>query len=185
MPIFAVRFRAKGPMDPLQEHTIAFTGLKDGRHEFRYGIGDDFFAAAGEDEIQGGDLRATVELDKSPSMLVANIHVEGTVDVLCDHCNAPLAHPVKGDQRQIFRLHGPEGFSDDEEVEVLDAGAHTINLTHYLYECIRLAMPIRRVHPEGQCDPEVSLDDTPDSDERPADPDPRWAALNALKDQRP
>ncbi|MBL0043566.1 MAG: hypothetical protein IPP33_03835 [Flavobacteriales bacterium] len=42
-------------------------------------------------------------------------------------------------------------------------------------------MPIRHVHPEGQCDPEVDQAFQEIKVEHSPDPDPRWDALKALK----
>ena len=60
-----------------------------------------------------------------------------------------------------------------DELVSLAPDAHAINLTHYIYECIRLHLPIRHVHPEGQCDPEVTR--ALDQVLVPHEPDPRWA----------
>jgi uncharacterized metal-binding protein YceD (DUF177 family) len=91
---------------------------------------------------------------------------------------------VKGDQRQIFKLTDEQEM-DDEELVALDVHAHEVNLSHYLFECISLHMPIRHVHPEGQCDPEVEeAFNRIKVDEEP-EPDPRWDALRALKEDEP
>ncbi len=169
-------------MEALQEHTIAFTGLKDGQHEFTYELGQPFFAAAGEEEFEGGLVQVRVVLDKTPSLLVAHIHVEGPVQVLCDHCNAPMELVIKGDQRQIFQSTGDEPFEDDELVN-LDPKAHSINLSHYIYECLRLALPARHVHAPGGCDPEVDAVLGKLTVEHEPVPDPRWEALKQLKNK--
>ncbi|MFN3875579.1 MAG: hypothetical protein ACK4L7_06670, partial [Flavobacteriales bacterium] len=65
-------------MESLAEHTIAFTGLKDGQHRYEWLLGQSFFDAAQEEELAGGHVAVSVTLDKTPSLLVANIHVEGT-----------------------------------------------------------------------------------------------------------
>lgn len=169
-------------MEALAEHTIAFTGLKDGQHRFEWALEQPFFDAAHEEELEGGRVQAAVVLDKSPNLLVANIHVAGTVRTACDHCASPLELAVEGSQRQIFQLHGDPG-PDDEELVMLDPNAHSINLTHYLYECLRLALPPRHVHPPGQCDPEVEAALGRHSTEHEHAPDPRWDALKQLKNK--
>lgn len=167
-------------MVALDEHTINFTGLKDGEHEFQFDLDKRFFEQTGDEDLEGGHLAAVVKLDKRGNLMVANIHLEGTVEVLCDHCNAPLSLPTIGDQRQIFQLNAEEDLDDDELVG-LDAHAHSINLSHYFYECLRLALPARRLHPPGGCDPEVeAVLDKLRVDDIPA-PDPRWEALKQLK----
>lgn len=168
-------------MDALRDHTIAFTGLKDGRHVFQYALDDRFFAVARQEEIEGGRIDVEVTLDKTTQMLVASIHIDGTVIMHCDHCNGLMEQPVKGDQRQIFQLEAGDAEEEDEELVYLDPQAHEINLTHYFFECIALHLPARRLHPEGQCDPEVDSALGARSVEHEPTPDPRWAALNELK----
>lgn len=171
-------------MESLDEHTIAFTGLKDGQHRYAWQLGQAFFDAAHEEEFDGGQVAVTVTLDKAPTLLVANIHVEGSVRTICDHCAQPFDQPVAGHQRQIFQLHGDPA-DDDEELVVLDPRANSISLTHYIYECLRLALPARHVHPEGQCDPEVDALLARHAPAAEPAPDPRWQALNSLKHKRP
>lgn len=169
-------------MEALPEHSIQFSGLKDGSHTFSFALGEAFFKATGMEEYeQGGDVKAEVTLDKSEHLLVTNIHVDGHLNTTCDHCNAPMRQPVKGDQRQIFQLTG-EGDVDDEELVSLEVDAHELNLTHFLFECIALHLPIRHVHPEGQCDPDVEEALNQVKVEEPS-PDPRWDALKTLKDR--
>ena len=167
-------------MEALKEHNIPFTGLKDGQHQFQFELGQAFFDATGEEEFNGGDMHVDVTLDKTPTMLVTHIQVDGTVTTTCDHCNAALDLRVKGEQRQIFQLHGEDQFDDDELV-ALDAKAHSINLSHYIYECLRLALPARRVHAPGECDPEVDAVLGKLSVEHEPVTDTRWDALKQLK----
>ena len=49
-------------MDPLKEHTIAFSGLKDGEHTFTYKLGKEFFDAAGVEDFEGGDVAVKVSM---------------------------------------------------------------------------------------------------------------------------
>lgn len=177
---FAVRFAGGALMDALQEHTINFSGLADGEHEFQFLLEQDFFDATGEEDLEGGSLTVDVLLDKSPTLIVVNLHMTGPVALRCDRCNGPLELPVDGKQRQIFRFTTDEEYDDDELVG-LDPSEHSINLTHYFYECLRLALPIRHVHASGQCDPEVEQVLSKLIVENEAHPDPRWEVLNELK----
>ncbi len=171
-------------MEALSEHTIQFSGLADGRHEFAFELGLPFFQATGMEEYElGGDVKARVELDKSEHLLLANIHVDGYLNMLCDHCNAPMQQPVVGVQRQIFKLTH-ESDIDDEELVPLDIHAHEVNLTHYLFECISLHLPYRHVHPEGECDPEVAAAFSRFKIEHEPIPDPRWEVLKTLKTKK-
>lgn len=168
-------------MEALPEHTIPFSGLDDGTHEFDFGLGREFFTSTGVEEFLGGEATVHVTLEKNPYLLVTLIHVDGHIDMLCDHCNAPMQQPINGDQRQIFKLT-EENETDDDELVSIDPNAHEINLTHYIFECISLHLPIRHVHPVGECDPEVvgALEKVQVHEPTP---DPRWAVLKDLKNK--
>lgn len=182
---FAGPFRrvASPTLDALREHTIPFSGLKDGQHVFDLVLDDAFFRATGVEDFEGGKAKATITMDKSEHLLVCNIRVDGYVAMPCDHCNAPMQQPVHGDQRQIFKLMEITGVEDDELVE-LGPQATEINFTHYLFECITLHLPIRHVHPDGQCDPEVEKAFEKIRIEHEPAPDPRWEVLKKLKSKR-
>jgi uncharacterized protein len=159
--------------------------LKDGQHEFHFELDQHFFDAAGVEEFEGGHVAVYVTLDKSPNLLVVNIQEDGTVNVRCARCDGPLALRLQCDQRQIFRLTEEAEESNDDELVMLDAREHSINLTHYIYECLRLALPIRPVHAPGECDPEVVKVLSEGTGEHESIPDPRWDALKELKNKRP
>lgn len=167
-------------MEALPEHTINFSGLKDGAHTYNFVLGPSFFTATGVEDFLGGTAQVQVTLDKNNHLLVAFMHVDGHIDMLCDHCNAPMQQPIKGDQRQVFKLSS-ENEGDDDELVSIDPNAHEINLTHYIFECISLHLPARHVHPAGQCDPEVERALAKVITHTEHGPDPRWAALNKLK----
>lgn len=173
-------------MEAQKEHSIVIAGLKDGHHAFVFDLHDAFFMAANDDELEGGGVRMNVDLEKHPTTIVVDMHAKGEVRLHCDHCNGLMSFPVDGRQQQIFHLIGTDHFEGDEDDEVvgLSPEATEINLTHYFYECIRLALPIRRVHPEGGCDPEVEDALKGGSITTEPVPDPRWAALGALKKKK-
>lgn len=166
------------PVETLPEHIITISGLKDGHHDFPFELGPDFFQACGREDFLGGQVHVDVQLEKNNHLVVTRLHVDGHVDMLCDRCNAPMHQPVQGDQRQIFKLTGEEE-SDDVELVNLDPDTTEINLSHYFYECISLHLPIRHVHPQGECDPAVMA--VLEKIQVNHEPDPRWAALDNLK----
>lgn len=179
LPVLS-RKNEEATVEALPEHTIAFNGLKDGAHAFDFVLGPSFFKATGEEDFLGGQASVHVVLEKSSHLLVTLIHVDGHVEMLCDHCNSPMQQAIKGDQRQVFKLSA-EDESDDDELVSIDPNAHEINLTHYIYECIILHLPGRHIHPAGQCDPDVERALNKVQVHAETGPDPRWAALNELK----
>ena len=76
--------------------------------------------------------------------------------VKCDRCLADLKIPV--DIQVPFSVmfssyaeDAEEGVSD--EVILLDGSSSEIDLGQIIYDYVNLSLPIKKVHPEGGCDP--------------------------------
>ena len=165
-------------MFALPEYSIAFEGLKERVYEYDYSLGAEFFDAMGNDEILQGDVKAKVSLEKSVSMLVADVTLEGSLVMPCDRCNENVEVPIKGGLKQIYKLLERDDY-DSEEVILLGSNEHEIDITGPIYECLILALPSRKVHEETACDPEVlkALGFTANDNEKT---DPRWNVLRGM-----
>ncbi len=86
---------------------------------------------------------------------------------------------VNGDLRQIYKTSTRSEY-DDEEVITIGSNQHELNLTDAFYECLVLALPVRRIHKEDDCDPAVleALRKIEVKEEHQSDP--RWNALRGL-----
>lgn len=127
-------------------------------------------------------------------MLILNFELKGKVTTMCDHCTDDLEIEVEGSNRIIVKF-GAEGFEETDEIIVLQEKEHSVNVAQFMLEFIELAMPVRRIHPEGQCNPamestmseyliseDLSESEDFEEDEDDDDIDPRWAALKGLSD---
>lgn len=114
-------------------------------------------------------------------MLELDISFSGNVELECDVCTGLYAQPIRGEERLIVKF-GEESYDETDEIIVLHPGEYEINIAQPLYEFIHLALPARRVHPEGECDPEVlkKLEELNSGEEEKDDTDPRWDALKGL-----
>lgn len=165
----------------LRNYLIQFVGLKPGKHGFSFDAGEMFFEAFEHPEVSNGDVQVDLVLDKQSSMLVLEFELNGIVNVLCDRCGDPLDQPVQGDFRLIVKF-GDGEFEQTDEIIILPHGEHEINVAKYIYEFIILALPQRRIHPEGQCNEEAikRIESYGKGNDEPPT-DPRWEALKGLK----
>jgi uncharacterized metal-binding protein YceD (DUF177 family) len=131
----------------LDEYRVPFTGLKDGNHGFRFLLGNEFFAAFEFSEIDEAEIRASVELEKSSTMMVFLTELEGSVQVDCDRCGDRISQPVSGAFRLVVKF-GEETESTDDDVLVLGPQEYEVDLSLYFYEYAHLMLPARRVHEE-------------------------------------
>lgn len=119
-------------------------------HEGRraeYLLDDEFFARVGSGEIHGGEVQARVTIVKiAPGHFELDVVAEGTVVVSCTHCLGELPLPVSNRLTERFTWPG------DSECPVAVSSDGQVDASWLVYETIMLALPIRRVHAEGQCD---------------------------------
>ena len=163
--------------------TIHFSGLKPGNYTYSFTLKNEFFEEQENEEIEGGQVQVEVEMERFEHMLMLKFTLKGEVTTLCDRCLGPLTIPVEGTENLCVRFSDTET-SDDEDVAVLPEDAYEIDLTQWLYEYVAVRIPMQHIHPEGECDPEVTryIVEEDETAKRSDDEiDPRWEALLKLK----
>ena len=170
-------------MEKENTYLIPISGLALGKHSFQYEITDEFFKGMDYSEIQQGKVSVNLDIDRVETMLTLTFDIEGTVRVMCDRCADEFDQPI--DSNQVFYIKlGTENAEESDDVMVMPADQHDFDLTSLIYEFIILSIPMHRVHPEGQCNPEIidmlnGMQEVAEEDEETIDP--RWAALKDIK----
>ena len=113
-------------MEVAQRYSITWKGLKNGRHDFRFEVDKALFEAFESTEIKDGRCEVSVGVDRSEKQLTLDVGITGHVVVECDG-----------------------------EVMWMLPGEDRVELAQYIYESIVLSLPYQRVHPEGECNPEM------------------------------
>lgn len=130
------------------QYIIRFKGLKEGPHNFKFDITKEFFNHFEVLEAKDGELDVIIDLFKRPDFLTLDIRVKGTVNVQCDRCLEYFDYPIKYNSNLLVKFSGDQN-SQSDDIIILDADDSELNLIHYLYECISLAIPYRKIHPES------------------------------------
>ena len=170
-------------MEKENTYLIPISGLALGKHSFQYEITDEFFKGMDYSEIQQGKVNVNLDIDREETMLTLTFDMEGTVRVMCDRCADEFDQPIESNQVFFIKL-GTENAEESDDVMVMPADQHDFDLTSLIYEFIILSIPMHRVHPEGQCNPEIidmlnGMQEVEEEDEETIDP--RWAALKDIK----
>ena len=170
-------------MEKENEFLIPVSGLALGVHEFTFDINDDFFADMDYSEVKQGKVRVELEVLREELMMTLSFQVKGQVRVPCDRCADEFDIPIQSEQVFYIKL-GAEEVEESDDVAVVPAEEHAYDVRSLIYEYIILSIPMHRVHPEGECNPQVlallSHDEEP-SEEKEVETDPRWAALKNVK----
>ncbi len=170
-------------MEKDNEFLIPVSGLALGVHHFKFDIKDDFFADMDYSEVKQAAVTVDLEVLREELMMTLNFHLEGKVLVPCDRCADEFYIPIQSEQVFYIKL-GAEEVEESDDVVVVPAEEHAYDVRSLIYEYIILSIPMHRVHPEGECNPQVlamlSHDEEP-AEEEEAETDPRWAALKDVK----
>ena len=176
-------------MNIINLHTIPYKGLKDGRHEFQFEIGDSFFKEFEDSEITKAVLKAFIAAEKNGTIMHLSVKIDGKVEVECDRCLSFLSCPISFEGNVWVKTGGSYDSDEEgnEELIIVPAEQGELNLWQYLYDSIALSLPIQRIHPGkpgkiNGCDSEVirKLNEHLVV-ETEKEVDPRWNALLQLK----
>lgn len=179
-------------MEGAEGYSIAYRGLKNGTHEFRFEVGKPLFEAFESSEIKDGRCVVEVTLERAETMLTADVRITGHVVVACDRCLEDCRIPIDFEGQLLVKF-SDEPREYDGEVLWLLPGEDEVDLSQYIYESIVLSLPYQRVHPEGECDSEmlkrfrIVSDEEFSAIENRAEehpvPEGEWAKLAALRER--
>lgn len=140
-------------MNEVQDYIkLPLRSLEKKKHVFEFSLNADFFLRFQHPDINGGNANVTITVEKLSNYMNVVVDFSGELVVSCDRCLDDLAVPVEGENILSVRFaEAPEEQENEEEdlkedVMYVDGGDEELDLTHYVYESICLALPIQRVH---------------------------------------
>lgn len=136
---------------------VELKGLSSGEHSFRFRLDGSFFEAFESDSISEADLEVEAVVEKEQGRMGLDLLIRGKVTVKCDRCLADLELPVdiEAPFSVVFSSYADEDDGSSDEVIVLDRSTGELDLSQIIYDYVTLSLPIKKVHPDGQCDPEM------------------------------
>jgi uncharacterized metal-binding protein YceD (DUF177 family) len=129
------------------QYIIHFKGLKEGVHEFAFSLEKPFFEAHEHLEVPDGKVSVQVRLTRKLSFMEMEVILKGEILAQCDRCLSIFRMPVNYVGTLVVRFSESEQETADD-IWILHPDESQIDLQHYLYECIGLSLPIRKVHPD-------------------------------------
>lgn len=173
-------------MERLRNYDVAFAGLKEGKHQFQFEVGEAFFQLfEAEQEFTNPRITVDVELLKRTTFLEFHLHARGTIQLICDVYVEPYDHPIDENLKMIVKF-GEDYDELSEEVAVIPFTDYAYNIAQLIYEMVVLAVPMKKLCPaaaaEAAEEEEKTAAQEPEADDS-EEMDPRWAALKKLKDK--
>ena len=165
------------PMDRVDGYKVDLKGMTEDAVSHRWQLADDFFSAVHGPEIEHGHVDVALRVKRTTEAFELEFDYEGVVNVECDRCLGLMELPIHGE----CSLRAKLGEEDDDDGELLTVAENPgiLDLYWHLYEMVALEIPLRHVHPEGECDAKVM--ECLNGTSKDSQIDPRWAALEQLK----
>lgn len=169
----------------LESLKIDLKGLGEGTKEYEFKLGDDYFAAIDAPEVKHGDIDVHLTVRRPIERCYElDFNVSGVVVVPCDRCLDDMEQPIVNTGRLVVKFGS--GYSEDGDFVTIDENDGTIDTAWFIYEYITLAIPIKHIHADGECNADMmalitahTMEALESGDE--PDTDPRWEQLKKLK----
>lgn len=183
----------------LDKYKIELKDMRENSCVYEFDLDNQFFADVEAPDIQKGSLHCSLTVKRGIGVYTLEFHTEGVVVVLCDRCLDEMEQLVETDDTLKVKLG--LAYSEEEEMIVVPEEEGYIDVAWFIYEFIALALPMKHVHPSGECNEDMmgklgehlcvmedagELDDDADeelSDEdndEPREIDPRWNELKKM-----
>lgn len=134
---------------------INLRSLSVGRHHYEYLLDTEWFEGIEGAEVKDGEVSVQVEVNHTGYVYEFLFRLNGRISLPCDRCLETMSLPIDLENRLLVKL-GPEYNDEDDSLLIVSEGEGSLNIAWLLYEMIALSVPLKHVHPEGECQPEMS-----------------------------
>ncbi len=139
---------------------VPLRGLPNGSHTFEYQADGEFFQTFGSEIIQDAVCDIRMVVTKSRDFIKLDCTIIGSVIVECDRCLDDLQIPIDVNRSLLVKFGSEEEDADigagDDDVMMVEDAAVMLDLSQFVYDYVCLALPLQMVHPEGECNPQMT-----------------------------
>ena len=168
-------------MEKLDAYKVDLRGMKSGSSTLSWDVDNAFFDAVEATEVHTGRASVTLTVRRGHDAYQLDFAISGVIQVPCDRCLEPMDLAI--DTCETLKARLGEAYDDDGQWVTIPETDGTLNVAWHIYEFIALQIPIRHVHPDGQCiglpETAVLCEDTSVEEPSPA-ADPRWDKLKTI-----
>ncbi len=186
-------------MSKFGQYNIILKEIVDGVRVFEFDLDDTYFAKIDSPEVKKGKVKAKVSVQKKIATYELAFKLEGIILIPCNRCLDDMEQAIKHEEKIEVKFGST--YAEENEIVVVPEAEGSINIAWFLYEFIVLNIPIKHVHPPGECNKTMvdklkrhitrQKDDTEDnglfdvddddvSIEEDVQVDPRWESLQNI-----
>ena len=169
-------------MSELASCTLELRNMPVGVQQFNYIVGNEFFRQMESADIRSGEVSVALTVVRNNEAFDLTFVMEGHIIVGCDRCLDDLRQEISTEYHTVLRYGEEYNEHNDEEI-IIPEGERSFDLSHIIYDTIALTIPLKHVHPDGECNAEMMerLQEHSGSEETETT-DSRWDALRNILD---
>ena len=138
-----------------KEFDIDLLSIKEGKpFEKEYRIERDFFETRDNVDILGADVDVVLHIEKRHGGYRLEFDLAGDLEVPCDRCLEPVKIPVDTTYDIMVR-HGEEFDDSRDDLLIIPENQTSIDVSGLINDTLLLEIPLRHVHPEGECNADM------------------------------
>lgn len=187
-------------MSKFEHYNIVLKDLNNEIKTLEFELDDAYFKKIDSPEVQRGKVNALVTVQRKLATFELNFKLEGIITIPCDRCLDDMEQPIH--HKEKLQVKFGQQFSEEDEIVIVPENEGSINIAWFLYEFIVINIPIKHVHPVGECNKTMVtklkkhiihqkgdeseeddiLTDDDDFSNEDTQTDPRWDSLQNISD---
>jgi len=136
-------------MSKFEQYNVVLKDISNEVRVLEYDLDNVYFMKIDSPEVQKGNVKAKVTVQKKQNIFELQFSLEGSVIIPCDRCLDDMEQPIHYKEKLQVKLG--EKFSEEDEIVIVPESDGGINIAWFLYEFIVLNIPIKHVHATGEC----------------------------------
>ena len=189
-------------MSKFELYNVVLKDISDETRMFEYDLDDTYFKKIDSPEVQKGNIKAKVTVQRKLSTFELVFILDGTILIPCDRCLDEMEQPIH--YKEKLQVKFGDKFDEIDEIVIVPESDGGINIAWFLYEFIVLNIPMKHVHATGECnktmatklkkhitrqkgdddhdDTALDFDDDDDFTTEEIPTDPRWEGLQNISE---
>ncbi|HEY5590727.1 MAG TPA: DUF177 domain-containing protein [Paludibacter sp.] len=136
-------------MSKFEQYNIVLKDLISETRLLEFDLDNAFFKKIDSPEVQVGNVKAKVSVQKKVSTYELKFEIDGTIIIPCDRCLDNMEQPIHYKEKLLVKFG--DKFSEEDEIVIVPESEGAINIAWFLYEFIVLNIPMKHVHATGEC----------------------------------
>jgi uncharacterized metal-binding protein YceD (DUF177 family) len=136
-------------MSKFELYNIVLKDIVTETRVLEFDLDNAFFKKIDSPEIQTGNVKAKVSVQKKTATYELKFEIDGSVNIPCDRCLDNMEQPIHYKEKLLVKFG--EQFSEEDEIVIVPESDGGINIAWFLYEFIVLNIPMKHVHATGEC----------------------------------